>query len=167
MPLRLAPKADSSTGTAAPMATPIMMGKAISKVMAPVMDRAWRMPTAAEALCRMLVKAMPTRIPSRGLENEVRMRMKDSLSRRGETAPDMADMPYIRTAKPSRISPTWRWEVLAENMRRMMPATATMPVSTSVLSSCTRPLPPEMEDRHRIQPVMLVPRMAPMMTPMA
>ena len=49
----------------------------------------------------------------------------------------------------------------------MMPATATMPVSTSVLSSCTRPLPPEMEDRHRIQPVMLVPRMAPMMTPMA
>ena len=138
----MAPSADSSTGTAAPMAIPMMMGNAISKVMAPVMDSACRIPTAAEALCRMLVNAMPTRMPSSGLENDVRMRMNASLSRRGETAPDMADMPYISTAKPSRMSPTWREEVLPENMRRTMPATATRPVSTSVLSSWTRPLPP-------------------------
>ena len=138
----MAPSADSSTGTAAPMAIPMMMGNAISKVMAPVMDRACKIPTAAEALCSTLVKATPTRIPSSGLENDVRMRMNSSLSRRGETAPDMADIPYISTAKPSRISPTWREEVLPEPMRRMMPMTATMPVITSVLSSCTRPLPP-------------------------
>ena len=57
--------------------------------------------------------------------------------------------------------------VLPVNIRRMMPTTATMPVSTSVLSSCTTPLPPSREDRHRIHPVTLVPSMAPMITPMA
>ena len=57
--------------------------------------------------------------------------------------------------------------VLPVNIRRMMPTTATMPVSTSVLSSCTTPLPPSRDDRHRIHPVTLVPSMAPMITPMA
>ena len=106
MPLRLAPRADSSTGTAAPMAMPMTMGRATSKVTAPVMASACKIPTAAEALCKTLVNARPTRIPKMGLEKLVRMRIKASLSRRGDTAPDMADIPYISTAKPSRISPT-------------------------------------------------------------
>ena len=93
--------------------------------------------------------------------------MNASLSRRGDTAPDMEDMPYISTAKPSRISPTWRLLALWLNIRRMMPMTATTPVMTSVLNSCTTPLPPSRDDRHKIQPVTLVPKIAPMMTPMA
>ncbi len=107
MPLTLAPSADSSTGTAAPMAMPMMMGRAISKVMAPVTASAWRIPTAAEALWMTLVNTMPTRIPSRGFAKEVIALMNTSLSRRGETASLMALMPYISTAKPSRMSPMW------------------------------------------------------------
>ena len=53
------------------------------------------------------------------------------------------------------------------NMRRMMPITAMMPVSVAVLSNCTQPLPPERSDRQMIQPVTLVPRIAPSTMPMA
>ena len=40
MPLVLAPRADSSTGRAAPMAMPMMMGRATEKSTAPVTARA-------------------------------------------------------------------------------------------------------------------------------
>lgn len=93
--------------------------------------------------------------------------MNASLSRRGETAPLIALMPYIKTAKPSRMSPTWRVLCPLVNMRRMMPITAMIPVSVAVLSSCTQPLPPERSDRQMIQPVTLVPRIAPSTMPMA
>ena len=106
LPLTLAPRADSSTGTAAPMAMPMTMGRAISKVMAPVTASAWRMPTAALALWMTLVNSRPTRIPSSGLEKEVSASINTWLSRRGETASLIMDMPYISTAKPRRMSPT-------------------------------------------------------------
>ena len=142
LPLTLAPRADSSTGTAAPMAMPMMMGRAISKVMAPVTASAWRIPTAALALWMTLVNSRPTRMPSRGLEKEVRASMNTWLSRRGETASLMALMPYISTAKPSRMSPMWWVEGRLAAMRRMMPTTATRPVRVAVLSRVTQPLPP-------------------------
>lgn len=44
---------------------------------------------------------------------------------------------------------------------------ANSPVSVAVDSRSTQPLPPDRLFRHSIQPVTLVPRMAPMMTPMA
>ena len=47
-----------------------------------------------------------------------------------------------------------------------MPTTATTPVSVSVDSSDTQP-EPLMSDRQRIQPVTLVPRMAPSTMPIA
>ena len=163
----LAPRALSSTGTAAPMAIPMMMGNATSKVTAPVMASACRIPTAAEALCRILVKAMPTRIPKKGLEKLVRMPVKASLSFSGATASLIADMPNINTAKPMRMLPIASVDCFFPAMRRMMPTMATTPVRVAVLKSSTQPLPPERSDRHRIHPVMLVPRMAPMTTPMA
>ncbi len=81
------------------------MGRAISKVMAPVTASAWRMPTAALALWMTLVSSRPTRIPSSGLEKEVSASINTWLSRRGETASLIMDMPYISTAKPRRMSP--------------------------------------------------------------
>ena len=81
MPSALAPRAESRTGTAAPIATPIIMGRAMSKRMAPVTARACRMPTAAEALWITLVKIRPSRMPSRGLENVVSILIKASLER--------------------------------------------------------------------------------------
>ena len=108
MPLTLAPSEDSSTGTAAPMAMPSVMGKATENVIVPVMASACKMPTAAEALCKMQVNTVPTSTPSRGLEKRVSRLMNAALSLSGATAPLIADMPYISTAKPSRMSPMWR-----------------------------------------------------------
>lgn len=66
-----------------------------------------------------------------------------------------------------RISPMWTLLSFLENMRRMMPMTATMPVRVEVDSRETQPEPPSREDRQMIQPVTLVPRIAPMTMPMA
>ena len=93
--------------------------------------------------------------------------MNTWLSRRGETASLIMDMPYISTAKPSRMSPMWGVEGRLAAMRRMMPTTATRPVRVAVLSRVTQPLPPLRLLRQRIHPVTLVPRMAPMTMPMA
>ena len=71
-------------------------------------------------------------------------RMKAGLSLRGATAPLMACMPNIKTAKPSRMSPTWRRLCFLENMRRMMPTTATMALMEEVESSETIPPLPSM-----------------------
>lgn len=132
----------------------------------PVMASACRMPTAADALCRMQVNTVPTSTPSSGLEKRVSSSMNAALSLSGATAPLMEDMPYMSTAKPSRMSPMWCLVRSLQNMRSTMPATATTPVSVAVLSSDTQP-EPLMSDRQRIQPVMLVPRMEPSTMPMA
>ena len=92
--------------------------------------------------------------------------MNAALSLSGATAPLMEDMPYMSTAKPSRMSPMWCLVRSLQNMRSTMPTTATTPVSVAVLSSDTQP-EPLMSDRQRIQPVMLVPRMEPSTMPMA
>ena len=106
LPLTFAPTADRSTGIAAPMAMPMMMGRAMEKSITPVDASACRIPTAADALCSTQVKNVPNRMPRSGLENEVRMRRNTGSSRSGETAADMVDMPNIKTAKPMRMSPT-------------------------------------------------------------
>ena len=77
------------------------------KRIAPVRDRACRMPTAAEALCSTAVKAAPTSTPSSGWEKAVIISIKAGSLFSGSTAPLMAFMPNISTAKPSRMSPTW------------------------------------------------------------
>ena len=116
----------------------------------------------------MLVKAMPIAIPRSGFEKVVSVFMNVSLERRSYTALLIAFMPYIRTAKPSMISPTCFFSGAAQNMRMAMPATAIIAVSVSVDRSSSQPEePPPMSDRQIIQPVTLVPIIAPMTTPMA
>ena len=152
---------------AAPMAMPMVSGRATAKEMAPVAAMACRMPTAAEALCSTQVKSRPTRTPSRGLAKVVMVSRKAALSRRGETALLIDCIPNISTAKPMRMSPTcWR-DCFLENMRRMMPTTATTPVRVAVDRRETQPEPPSSAERQMIQPVTLVPRIAPMTMPMA
>ena len=113
-----------------------------------------------------LVNTMPTRIPSRGLAKEVMALMNTSLSRRGSTAPLMAVIPYISTAKPSRISPTWRVVCFLLIIRSRVPMVAIRAVRVEVLSRATQP-PPDRLLRHSTQPVTLVPKMAPSTMPMA
>ena len=80
----------------------------------------------------------------------------------------MAFIPNISTAKPSRISPTCFFVLLPENIRSIMPITAMTAVRVSVDRSSSHPEdPPPRSDRQMIQPVILVPIMAPITTPMA
>ena len=130
---------------------------------APVMDRACKIPTAAEALCSTAVKAIPTIMPRIGLEKVVSRLINSGLCLSGETAPLMLCMPNISTAKPKRMSPTCQCSCFLENMRRMMPITATMAVSVEVERRETQPLPSTLE-RQMIQPVTLVPISAPSIT---
>ena len=58
--------AESSTGTAAPMPMPMIMGKAVAKVMVPVTERACRIPTEAELDWSTAVMRMPMSTPGRG-----------------------------------------------------------------------------------------------------
>ena len=167
LPSTFAPTADKSTGSAAPMAMPMMMGRAMEKSITPVEASACKMPTAAEALCSTQVKSVPNKMPSSGLENEVRMRRKTGSSRSGDTAADIVDMPNIRTAKPMRISPTCCFVWFLENMRSTMPTTEMTPVSVAVEKRSIHPPPPPRSERQMIQPVMLVPRIAPITMLMA
>ena len=168
LPSALAPIADSSTGTAAPMAIPIIIGNATSKLTAPVMASACKMPTAADALCKTLVKTSPTRIPRMGFEKSVIIPIKFSSDLSPETAPLIAFMPNIKTAKPISMPPTWRFDISEENIYRIMPMSATIEVRVSVDRSSSQPeeLPP-ISERQIIQPVTLVPIIAPIIMPIA
>ena len=103
-----------------------------------------------------------------GFEKLMSRFMNFSSSLRGSMAPDIMLMPYMRTAKPSMIPPMFLVDVFLENIQQMIPIKATKPVSTVVFSTdaTLAPDPPKLF-RQRIQPVILVPRMAPSTMPMA
>ena len=65
-----------STGTEAPIAMPRITGSAILKVISPVLESACRIPTDADALCRIAVKTIPIRMPRNGLVKLVRNEIK-------------------------------------------------------------------------------------------
>ena len=167
-PLVSAPRALKTTGREAPMPIPIIIGNATSNWMAPVAARACRIPIAALALCSTAVTTRPTSMPSMGFEKLVRNLRKFSSDLSGDIAPDIMLMPYISTAKPSIIPPRFFSAVFFANIHIIIPARATIPVSTAVLRSeaTLEPLPPRLL-RQRTQPVTLVPSMAPSMIPMA
>ena len=103
------------------------------------------MPTAAEALCSTAVNAAPARMPRAGFENVVSMSIKVLLCRSGATAPLMDCIPNIKTAKPSRISPVWRFVGSLQNMRSTTPITATMADIVAVEKSAA--CPPDLKGR--------------------
>ena len=92
--------------------------------------------------------------------------MNRGSSLRGEIAPDIMLMPYIRTANPIMMPPIFLWEAFFANIHRMIPIRATTPVSISVLKKDATFDPPILLSA-RIHPVILVPRIAPRMTPIA
>ena len=138
-PSTLAPMAESITGAAAPMHTPIRSGIDSASVMTPVTESACTIPTAAEADWRIAVNSAPTRMPSRGFFIELMRFRNQACLPRPLTAPLIVLMPTISTAKPIQMSPTW-WVVgFLPTMRSRMPATATTPVSVAVDRMLLRP----------------------------
>ena len=156
--------AASSTGNDAPMEMPISSGRACFTPMAPVIESACTIPTEALADCSSIVNRAPARIPSTGFERPVSIFRNHGASRRLSTAPLMALMPNISTAKPSRISPIWWFVWFLVNMRSMMPTTAITPERVAVESSDFRLPPPSIYERQITQPVTLVPMIAPSIT---
>lgn len=118
-----APMDESIAVTHVPMFWPIMMGMAEAMVIAPVLAKACKTPTEADDDWMIAVKTAPASTPSSGFENKSRRLRKLSLERSGDTAPLIASMPYIRTAKPSKIEPVSFCRSLPA-MMRMIPMSA-------------------------------------------
>ena len=129
-----------------------------------------KIPTVADALCKTHVISMPATIPTKGFEN-----VGASFANSSETpVPSfitslIIDIPVIRTANPRRISPIWFCVGLLQNIRRIIPITATTHVKVEVESSLTHTEPPSpsIPERQTTQPVTLVPSIAPRMMPIA
>ena len=138
----LAPKEERRTGAAAPIAMPRSKGSALSRVITPVTERAWRIPTAAEADCRSAVKRAPTRIPRRGLDKDEIIWMNFGESPSPLTAELIMFIPIISTEKPSRISPEFFMFCRLPKVRSKIPMTATIPVSVEVERSAFNSPPP-------------------------
>ena len=93
--------------------------------------------------------------------------MNCGFSLRALTEPLIVLIPNMSMAKPSRIFPRCMFCSFLENILRTMPATETMPVSVEVERSETQPAPSSRPERQIIQPVILVPSIAPSTIPIA
>ena len=119
-----------------------MIGNAVANVNDPVTDNACRIPTAADALCKIAVNAIPSRIPANGLENIVSIFVNASLSFSGATAPLIVCIPNIRMEKPSMILPTLRYTVLLDTIFITIPTIATTALIVAVDRILAIPLEP-------------------------
>lgn len=123
-----------------------------------------RMPTEAAEDWITPVTTAPTSTPSSGFSNAVRMLVKASEFSRPETELPMSVMPYIRTAKPTKILPMSRLRGFLHIMMSTTPMNAMIGEKFSGLSSWIQPVP-FTPDNDRIHGVSVVPMFEPMMTP--
>ena len=96
------------------------------------------------------------------------MLVKDSFLERGETASLMVFMPYIRTAKPTRILPMFfRLSLFPAVMVRITPMAASTGEKELGFKSFKKMLLPSIPTRDNSQEVTVVPMLAPIMMPTA
>ena len=112
------------------------------------------------------VKTAPNSTPRMGLEKAVNRLVKAGISAMGSTAPLMNSMPVISTEKPTSTRPMSRRRCFLEAMMSKMPMKASRGEKFLGLRSCTKTLLLSRPARDRIQAVMVVPMLEPMMTPM-
>ena len=124
------------------------------------------MPTDAELDWMIPVSSAPARTPRSGSVKRRKSRLNSGTSRSTETAADMASMPNMRVAKPSRIMPVSFFLSFLRKRYRTIPITARIGVKVEGLNICTSRLLPSMPERLKIHAVTVVPILAPMMTPM-
>ena len=117
---------DKSTGHAAPTPIPIVIGNAAEKVINPFMESACKIPTEADALCKIAVITIPIKIPRIGFENIVSTPVKAGFSLRGDTALLMLCMPIIKMANPSIISPRFLYTSFFIVILKIIPTMATI-----------------------------------------
>ena len=148
--LRLVPMEARTAVIQVPIFWPKRMNTELEKLMAPLVARAWRMPTEAEEDWIRAVNRAPTAMPSRGLENLVIRSTKAWESRRGIMEELIISMPINSTPRPAMIWPMW-WALgilTKTTMATPMKAKRGARAPTSRAISC---------------PVIVVPILAPMM----
>ena len=135
--------------------------------MAPVALSACRMPIDAEELWISAVTTAPTSTPSTGLDRVANISANCGSSPSGLSVSVMMFMPENNTPKPSRMLPTFLVFLEAANINSAMPITAAMGASEVGLSSRIRILVSCKSPRRMIWEVIVVPMLAPMITPTA
>ncbi len=164
--LRFAPIAPMRPVTAEPMFAPIRAGSMAPKVSDPDMDIDCSTPMEAEELCRITVTTRPTSSPRNGFSAKAVIRLvKDGSSARPENAPDIIVMPIISTANPTKMVAAWRVLSFFASISIATPARARIGAKLSGLTREITTLSPETMVSDSSQAVMVVPTLAPIVTP--
>ena len=113
------------------------------------------------------VSSAPTRIPNKGLENFVKIPVNSGTFARGFTAALMASIPNISTANPNKIVPISFFFSPFLLIKKIIPISASTGEKEVGFSSFKKKLSPSRPDKLKIQDVMVVPMLAPIIMPMA
>ena len=123
------------------------------------------MPTDAAELWMMPVNSAPTRTPRSGLRKAVSRLANSGISARGLTALLMNFMPYISTAKPTKIEPMSLRLGFLDIMMRTEPTMAKIREKFSGFRSFSHTLSVSSPTSESSQAVSVVPMLEPIMTP--
>ena len=115
----------------------------------------------------MAVSTAPASRPSAGFWKVMNSCRKAGTSAKPPTAEDMVSMPNISVAKPSSTVPVSFFLLSLQNMKKMIPTSASTGVKEVGFRSRTHMLSPLMPPRLSSHAVTVVPTLAPMMTLMA
>ena len=131
-----------------------------------MVDSACRIPTDAEDDWMIAVTPAPTSTPSTGLEIAANRSANCGRSASGATAPSMTDMPMNRIPKPVKISAISRVRRFFAIIIMITPTSTMIYARFFGLSRSMNRLPlPSPPDRRRICAVIVVPILAPRITP--
>ena len=114
----------------------------------------------------MPVNTAPASTPSRGLLKAVSMRLNSGISASGSTAPPIISMPYISTAKPTKMEPMSLYFCRRAAIIIIIPASASTSEKFSGLRSFSHGASPSMPVMLSSHAVMVVPMFEPIITPM-
>ena len=139
----------------------MIIGKAEEKLMAPVLDKACKIPTDAEEDCMMAVTIAPRAIPSIGLLKIVKSLVKDGLCRSALTEELIVLIPYINTVNPSKTKAIERLRSFFDVTSKSTPINASRGVKFEGCSIRIKMESPVSVVKLRIQGVIVVPIFAP------
>ena len=153
--------------TQVPIFCPMMIGNAIPKLIEPVAQSACKIPTDAEELWITAVKTRPASIPKIGFVNTIRIFVNSGTSARGFTASLIVSIPNIRTANPSIMDAMSFFLLSFVSIIIKIPINAKIGAKEDGFKSCIKKFSLSIPVRLKIQEVIVVPTLAPMIIPTA
>ena len=128
---------------------------------------ACKIPTEADELWITAVRTRPAAIPRIGFENISKIFVNSGTSCRGFTAALIASIPVIKIAKPIKMPPMSFFFSLLENIRKIIPSKASSGEKELGFNNLIKRFPLSIPDKLKIQEVIVVPILAPMIIPIA